>query len=105
MYPTKSSFVSKKRKQKENRAKCKKRKLVRQDANCKRGFSLITSPNSNLNVADISDINFNNLPKVSKRDARWVKILVHQKRFTDDACLKMNSFLLPSVLKVINHQG
>lgn len=54
MYPTKSSFVSKKRKQKENSAKCKKRKLVCQDANRKRVFSLVTSPDSYLTAADIS---------------------------------------------------
>ena len=58
MYPTRSSFVSKKRKQKENRAKCKKCKLVRQDANCNGVFSFITSSDSTINVADVFDINF-----------------------------------------------
>lgn len=38
MYPTRSSFVSKKRKQKENRTKSKKRKLVRRDTNCNHIF-------------------------------------------------------------------
>ena len=64
MYPTRSSFVSKKRNQKENRAKCKKRKRVHRDTNCNRVFSFITSSDSTINVADVSDINFDNVPRV-----------------------------------------
>ena len=42
MYPNfRKGPVSKKRKQKENRAKSQKRKLQRDDANCRRGFLLL----------------------------------------------------------------
>ena len=104
MYPTRNSFVSKKRKLKENRAKCKKRKLVRRDTNCNGVFSFITSSDSTINVADVyPDINFDNVPRLGLRDARWLKILVQKQKFTKRAWLKMNPLLSSSVLKVVNN--
>lgn len=82
MYPTASLFVSNKRKKKENRTKSKKRKLVHQDTNCKRLFSLITPSDSDTIVADVSDINLDNASRLGLRDTRWLKILVQEKKFT-----------------------
>ena len=103
MYPTRSPFVSKKRKQKENRTKSKKRKLVRRNTNCDRVFSFITSSDSTINVADVPDINFDNVPRLGLRDARWLKILVQEEKLTKCAWLKMNPLLSSSVLKVVNN--
>jgi hypothetical protein len=103
MYPTRCSSVSNKRKQKENRAKSKKRKLARQDVNFKRVLSFITSPDSYMMLADVWDINFNNVSIIDLKDAKWLKTLVQQNKFTERAWLKMKPLLLSSVLKVINN--
>ena len=74
MYPNfRKGAVSKKRKQKENRAKSKKRKLQREDANCRRVFSFVAPTNDYSSKADVSDLSLLNISKMGKRDANGYK--------------------------------
>jgi len=96
MYPLRGSFVSKKRKQKENRAKSRKRRLVRKDVNCKRVFSLITSSADYSAKANASIINLSQISKLTKRDGKWLTVLIQEEKFTEDAVFQMKPFLQTS---------
>ena len=54
-------------------------------------------------LADVWDINFNNVSILDLKDAKWLKTLVQQNKFTERAWRKMKPLLLSSVLKVINN--
>ena len=60
-------------------------------------MSFITSPDSNITLADVSDINFNNVSILGLKYAKWSRTLVQQNKFTERAWLKMKPLLLSSV--------
>ena len=86
MYPfAKESFVSKKRRVKENKAKSKKRRLERAETNCKRVFSVVTQSLSYGDVSDSDHCNMIGLRSLKIRDGHWLKQLISEAKFTLEA--------------------
>ena len=98
MYPfAKETFVSKKRRLKENKAKARKRRRERAE----RVFSAISH---SLMVKFITSdhcsvIGLNNL---TKRDGRWLKLLISNGKFTVDAIETIGANVSPVVLSAID---
>ena len=86
MYPfAKETFVSKKRRVKENKAKARKRRRERAEKNCERVFSAISHSSSYGEVITSDHCSVIGLNSLTKRDARWLKLLISKGKFTVDA--------------------
>ena len=104
MYPfAKETFVSKKRKVKENKAKARKRRRERAEKNCERVFSTI-SHSSSYGEAITSDHNCSviGLNSLTKRDRRRLKLLISKGKFTVDAIETIRANVSPVVLSAID---
>ena len=103
MYPfAKETFVSKKRRVKENKAKTRKRRCERAEKNCERVFSAISHSSSYgkfITSDHCSVIGLNNL---TKRDGRWLKLLISKGKFTVDAIETIRANVSPVVLSAID---
>ena len=102
MYPfAKQTFVSKKRRVKENKAKARKRHRERAEKNCERVFSAISqSSYGEVITSDhCSVIGLNNL---TKRDGRQLKLLISKGKFTVDAIETIGANVSPVVLSAID---
>ena len=95
MYPTaKESYTSKQRRQKENKAKAKKRKHSRMIKNCnKLLLNISCQQNPGSNQIDVKDINENEVSQLNKRDLKWLKVLINESKFTVDAVIKIRGAL------------
>ena len=86
MYPfAKETFVSKKRRVKENKAKARKRRRERAEKNCERVFSAISHSSSYGEVITSDHCSVIGLNSLTKRDGRWLKLLISKGKFTVDA--------------------
>jgi len=98
MYPmARGGTASKKRRQKENRAKSRKRKMEREDKNCQRVFSLaVTSSLSYGDTVKPDHLNKEGISQMGKHDIRWLKSLFNKSMFTQEAmqvCNALNHYL------------
>ena len=76
MYPfAKETFVSKKRRVKENKAKARKRRRERAEKNCERVFSAISHSSSYGEVITSDHRRVIGLNSLTKRDGAWLKLL------------------------------
>ena len=104
MYPgTKQSSTSKKRKQKENRAKSKKRCLECHKENCKKVFKLVTLSTVTCCYGDELHLNIPSLSKLKKNYVRWLKLLMEKKMFTASAISVIQSTVSPTLLALDNN--
>ena len=86
MYPfAKETFVSKKRRVKENKAKARKRRRERAEKNCERVLSAISHSSSYGEVITSDHCSVIGLNSLAKRDGRWFKLLISRGKFTVDA--------------------
>ncbi|CAB4023986.1 Hypothetical predicted protein, partial [Paramuricea clavata] len=93
---TKQSSTSKKRRQKENRAKSKKCRLEHQEENCKRVFKLITLSTVTCCYGDTIDepqLNLTSLSKLKKNDVHWLKLLMEKMFITSATSIINQPFL------------
>ena len=75
MYPfAKETFISKKRRGKENKAKARKRCRERAEKNCERVFSAISHSSSYGEVITYDHCSVIGLTNLTKRDGRWLKL-------------------------------
>ena len=76
MYPSaKETFVSKKRRVKENKAKARKRRRERAEKNCERVFSAISHSSSYGEVITSDHCSVIGLNSLTTRDGTWLKLL------------------------------
>ena len=76
MYPfAKETFVSKKRRVKENKAKARKRPRERAEKNCERVFSAISHSSSYGEVITSDHCSVIGLNSLTTRDGTWLKLL------------------------------
>ena len=102
MYPVpaaKQGTTSRKRRRKENTAKTKKRKLDRQEKNCRRVYGLVTLTEATCCYGDTVDTsqltNLESLSKLKKNEIHWLKKLMEKKMFTRSAVSGIRSVLSP----------
>ena len=105
MYPVpaaKQGTTSRKRRRKENTAKTKKRKLDRQEKNCRRVYGLVTLTEATCCYGDTVDTsqltNLESLSKLKKNEIHWLKKLMEKKMFTRSAVSGIRSVLSPLIL-------
>jgi len=93
MYPLRSlasgESTTRKRRQKENRAKSKKRKAQREEKNCARVLSSIVSSTCECKygdiIADPELLNVEAISKLGKCDIKWLKVLISKNFITKEA--------------------
>ena len=103
MYPfAKETFVSKKRRLKENKAKARKRRRERAEKNCERVFSAISHSSSYGEVITSDHCSVIGLNNLTKRDGRWLKLLISKGKFTVDAIETIRANVSPVVLSAID---
>ena len=103
MYPfAKETFVSKKRRVKENKAKARKRRRERAEKNCERVFSAISHSSSYGEVITSDHCSVIGLNSLTKRDGRWLKLLISKGKFTVDAIETIRANVSPVVLSAID---
>ena len=103
MYPfAKETFVSKKRRVKENKAKARKRRRERAEKNCERVFSAISHSSSYGEVITSDHCSVIGLNNLTKRDGRWLKLLISKGKFTVDAIETIRANVSPVVLSAID---
>ena len=103
MYPfAKDTFVSKKRRAKENKAKAKKRRHDRSQRNCERVLTAITHSSSHSDIINSNDCSMMGVKSLAKRDARWLKILSSQGKFEVDAIKSIKGNVSPVVKGAID---
>ena len=103
MYPfAKETFVSKKRRLKENKAKARKRRRERAEKNCERVFSAISHSSSYGEVITSDHCSVIGLNSLTKRDGRWLKLLISKGKFTVDAIETIRANVSPVVLSAID---
>ena len=92
MYPfAKETFVYKKRRVKENKAKARTRGCERAEKNdCERVFSAISHSSSYGEVITFDHCSVIGLNSLTKRDGRWLKLLVSKGKFTVDMQLNQS---------------
>jgi hypothetical protein len=108
MYPgTKQSSTSKKR-QKENRAKSKKRRLGRQEENV-RGYlnlSLFQPLHAAMTARlDEPQLNLASLSKLKKNDVHRLKLLMEKKMFTTSATSIIQSTVSPTLILALDNNS
>ena len=103
MYPfAKGTFVSKKRRVKENKAKARKRPRERAEKNCERVFSAISHSSSYGEVVTSDHSSVIGLNSLTKRDGRWLKLLISKGKFTVDAIETIRANVSSVVLSAID---
>ena len=103
MYPfAKGTFVSKKRRVKENKAKARKGRRERAEKNCERVFSAISHSSSYGEVVTSDHSSVIGLNSLTKRDGRWLKLLISKGKFTVDAIETIRANVSPVVLSAID---
>ena len=103
MYPfAKETFVSKKRRVKENKAKARKRRRERAEKNCERVFSAISHSSSYGEVITSDHCSVIGLNNLTKRDGRWLKLLISNGKFTVDAIETIGANVSPVVLRALD---
>ena len=98
----KETFVSKKRRVKENKAKARKRRRERAEKNCERVFSAISHSSSYGEVITSDHCSVIDLNNLTKRDGRWLKLLISKGKFTVDAIETIRANVSPVVLSAID---
>ena len=103
MYPfAKETFVSKKRRVKENKAKARKRRRERVEKNCERVFSAVSHSSSYGKVITSDHCSVICLNSLTNRDGRWLKLLISKGKFTVDAIEKIRANVSQNVLSAID---
>ena len=103
MYPfAKGTFVSKKRRVKETKAKARKRPRERAEKNCERVFSAISHSSSYGEVITSDHCSVIGLNSLTKRDGRWLKLLISKGKFTVDAIETIRANVSSAVLSAID---
>ena len=103
MYPfAKGTFVSKKRRVKETKAKARKRPRERAEKNCERVFSAISHSSSYGEVITSDHCSVIGLNSLTKRDGRWLKLLKSKGKFTVDAIETIGANVSPVVLRALD---
>ena len=103
MYPfAKETFVSKKRRVKENKAKARKRRRERAEKNCERLFSAISHSSSYGEVITSNHCSVIGLNSLTKRGGRWLILLISKVKFTVDAIETIRANVSPVVLSAID---
>ena len=103
MYPfAKGTFVSKKRRVKENKAKARKRRRERAEKNCERVFSAISHSSSYGEVITSDHCSVIGLNSLTKRDGRWLKLLKSKGKFIVDAIETIGANVSPVVLRALD---
>ena len=103
MYPfAKETFVSKKRRVKENKAKARKPHRERAEKNCERVFSAISHSSSYGEVITSDHCSVVGLNSLTKRDGRCLKLLISKGKFTVDAIETIRANVSPVVLSAID---
>ena len=103
MYPfAKGTFVSKKRRVKENKTKARKRRRERAEKNCERVFSAISHSSSYGEVVTSDHSSVIGLNSLTKRDGRWLKLLISKGKFTVDAIETIRANVSSVVLSAID---
>ena len=104
MYPfAKETFVSKKRRVKENKAKARKRRRERAEKNCKRVLSVISHYSSYGDVITSHHCSVIGLNSLKKREGRWLKLLMSKVQFTMDAIETIRANVSQVVLHAIDN--
>lgn len=81
-----TSFI--KRRQKENKAKSKKRKQERHEKQMKRVYKLIAHCTQE---GEFSTLNYTGISEIKKSDLKWLKMLMDRKMLPDNALLEIKS--------------
>ena len=103
MYPfAKETFVSKKRRVKENKAKARKRRREREEKNCERVFSAISHSSSYGEPITSDHCSVIGLNSLTKRDGRRLKLVISKGKFTVDAIETIRANVSPVVLSAID---
>ena len=103
LYPfEKETFVLKKRRVKENRAKARKRLRERAEKNCERVFSTISHLSSYGDVITSNHCSVIGLNDLKKRYGRWLKLLTSKGQFTVDAIETIKANVSQVVLRAID---
>ena len=103
MYPfAKETFISKKRRVKENKAKARKRRREKAEKNCERVFSAISHSSSYGDVITSNHCSVIGLNSLKKRDGRWLKLLISKGQFTVDAIETIKANVSQVVLRAID---
>ena len=87
---------------KENKAKARKRRRERAEKNCERVLSAISHSSSYGEVITSDHCSMIGLNSLTKRDGRWLKLLVSKGKFTVDAIETIRENVSPVVLSAID---
>ena len=87
---------------KENKAKARKRRRERAEKNCERVFSAISHSSSYGEVKTSDHCRVIGLNSLTKRDGRWLKLLISKGKFTVDAIETTRANMSPVVLSAIH---
>ena len=96
MFPfAKEVYTTKKRRQKENKAKSKKRKFARKTKNCSQLMKEIVEQDRLSPDKQISSevLKVDSVKSLSKKNAKWLKLLIKEERFSIDALAKIKTLL------------
>ena len=108
MFPSaKETYTSKKRRRKENKAKSRKRKLERKTANCTKLLQNIlctAHPGNDDTCISSEQLDTAVIGKLNKKDARWLKILLSETKFTAEAVKLIKGVLREDVLPIVFEQ-
>ena len=87
---------------KENKAKARKRRRERAEKNCERVFSAISHSSSYGEVITSDHCSVIGLNSLTKRDGRWLKLLISKGKFTVDAIETIRTNVSQNVLSAID---
>ena len=87
---------------KENKAKARKRRRERAEKNCERVFSAISHSSSYGEVLTSDHCSVIGLNNLTKRDGRWLKLLISKGKFTVDAIETIRANVSSVVLSAID---
>ena len=87
---------------KENKAQARKRRRERAEENCERVFSAISHSSSYGEVITSDHCSVIGLNSLTKRDGRWLKLLISKGKFTVDAIETIRANVSPVVLSAID---
>ena len=87
---------------KENKAKARKRRRERAENNCERAFSAISHSSSYGEVITSNHCSVIGLNSLTKRDGRWLKLLISKGKFTVDAIETIRPNVSPVVFRAID---
>lgn len=103
MFPfAKEAYTSKKRRQKENKAKSKKRKLDRKTKNCSQLMKdiILLEHDKLINITS-EMLNVNVIKSVSKKNAKWLKLIIKEEKFSTEAVKTIRKLLKDDICSLV----